>query len=81
MQSRHACIASIRRAPRSTLESRLASSWPSVTTTKITFAGRSAPEHDQRGKGFRRVVGPAADIGAFEVQPVTHDTFGDSTRP
>ena len=25
--------------------------------------------NDQRGSGFARVVGPAVDIGAFEVQP------------
>jgi len=34
------------------------------------FASGPAPQYDQRGAGFARLVGPAPDIGAFEVQTV-----------
>ena len=32
--------------------------------------------NDQRGPGFVRIVGPAADIGSFEVQPLDSDGDG-----
>ena len=42
-------------------------------------AGNNAGDlpFDQRGEGYPRVVGPAADIGAFEAFPVVDEVFAD----
>lgn len=37
--------------------------------------GPDSPEHDQRGPGFPRVVGPSADIGAIEFLGLFRDRF------
>ena len=38
-------------------------------------------DFDQRGEGFPRVAGVAADIGAFEAQPVVDNIFRDGFDP
>jgi predicted outer membrane repeat protein len=40
-------------------------------------AGDFAPSHDQRGPGYDRVFGAGLDMGAFEVQPLVDEIFGD----
>ncbi len=42
-------------------------------------AGNNAGDlsFDQRGEGYPRVIGPAADIGAFEALPVVDAVFAD----
>jgi hypothetical protein len=42
-------------------------------------AGNNAGDlsFDQRGEGYPRVIGPAADIGAFEAVPVVDAVFAD----
>ena len=40
-----------------------------------------APEYDQRGPGFPRLVDGQIDIGAFEVQPVPARRLQGSARP
>ena len=37
--------------------------------------GPGSPEHDQRGPGYPRVVGPSADIGAIEFLGLFSDRF------
>jgi hypothetical protein len=41
----------------------------------------NAPQYDQRGPGYSRVVGSAIDIGAFEVQPAGVMTHFGITAP
>lgn len=57
-----------------------------LTMTHALLSGSPAIDHgdnvamaayDQRGLGFSRVIGPQADIGAFEVQPFVDEIFSD----
>jgi len=38
----------------------------------VDAAGNHLP-YDQRGQGFARIVGPAVDIGAFELQTLVSE--------
>jgi len=38
----------------------------------VDAAGNPLP-YDQRGQGFARIVGPAVDIGAFELQTLVSE--------
>jgi hypothetical protein len=61
-----------------------------LTMTRALLSGSPAIDHgdnvamtayDQRGPGFSRVVGDEADIGAFEVQPIRDEIFGNGFDP
>ena len=41
--------------------------------------GAGAPDYDQRGPGFPRVVGPAPNIGAIEILRIFSDSFEDQS--
>ncbi|MFW5642318.1 MAG: choice-of-anchor Q domain-containing protein, partial [Roseicyclus sp.] len=59
--------------PTATIALRLALDNPALNSgdTSLAVDGEDTPlSFDQRGEGFARVVGPAVDLGAFEVQEV-----------
>ena len=53
-----------------------------ATNTKGINEGSSTATYDQRGVGFPRIIGAAADIGAFERQAakISSIVFGDGTN-
>lgn len=50
---------------------------PSSPAVDAGSAGTFAPDTDQRGSGFDRIIGPALDMGAYELQMIEDSIFQD----